>query len=433
MNNLKVLPNDTEIEKALLGCIVANNAILDRVADVLRPSDFYETKHKKIFKKMLELYSHGTPVDLLTLKDAFGEAINFVGGASYLAEIIDTPLTCSNNSQYAKIIKEKSVLRDIITTSQRIAEESYEPEDDFEIHVDKVEQKLFNITKNSLIKDVKTIEDSLDNIYDDVIKMSNGEMQNEGIKTGFHSLDRYLYSFQNSDFVIIGARPSVGKTTFALDIIRNAAIEQGKPVGFLSLEMSRYQILQRLLSAESEVELSKLKTGGVNESDITLIEEAKRRLGDAPIYIDDTPSPTIMQIKAITRRMKSEHKIKMLVVDYLQLIKPSNSNSSMIHQVTEISRVLKALARELDIPVIALSQLSRAVEQRQSQLPRLSDLRESGSLEQDADIVILLSPTDSDAKVNVAIAKHRNGQTGRLELGFDGSRVKFREIDNRYE
>jgi replicative DNA helicase len=369
--------------------------------------------------------------------------LNEVGGTSYLAELTNQVTTASHVAHYAKLVKEKKVLRDLIDASAEITETAFEPSQEIEVMLDSIEQKIMSISQKSLPKNFIAVKDELKAAYERIERLHEHKGTLRGVPTGFTGVDNKLSGLQKSDLVILGARPSLGKTTLALDMARYAALH-GTTVGIFSLEMSREQVIDRLVAAESQVPLWKLRTGHLNDDlEFQMIQKGLDNLSNAPIFIDDTPSPNILQMKAMARRLQIEHGLGLLVIDYLQLIAPRRNSDNMVAQVTEISRGLKGLARELNVPVLALSQLSRAVDQRDNKRPQLHDLRESGSIEQDADVVMFIyrEKVDRDTTnipaedLNIAeimIAKHRNGPLGTIKLKFDDERVSFKNIEERF-
>jgi len=449
--DLKLPPQDIEAEQSVLGAVMMDKDAIFLVADTLTPNDFYKKAHSVIYEAILKLWSRQEPIDTLSVTSELKrvDALKEVGNAAYLAELVNSVPTSSHVAHYAKIVKDKRILRDFINAGARITEEAFSGENDVETMADGIEQLIFKISEGSVSKNFVAIKDQLKDAYERIERLhkEGGLDKLRGVGSGFTGLDNLLSGFQKSDLIIIGARPSNGKTSLALDIARHAAVKGKEIVGIFSLEMSREQVTDRLISAEAGVDLWKLRTGRLkDESDFQMIQIALDRLNQNTLFVDDTPSPNIVQIRAMARRLQAEQKgLGLLIVDYLQLIQSRKSYENAVQQVTEISRGLKSLARELNVPVIAVSQLSRAVDQRQGEqrVPRLSDLRESGSIEQDADVVILLNPKERGSEtpsggagesiVEVRIAKHRNGPLGVVELFFDKERASFRNIDSYHE
>ncbi len=382
--NIKVPPNDLDAEISVLGALMIDPMSVVRVTDILASHDFYHPAHKIIFEVIISLFEKGEPIDILTVSSFLKKEnkAKAAGGADYLADLVANVPTAAHIEQYAKIVKELSVRRELIHASSEINEEAFGPEE-FDMFLDSVEQKIFNISQKSRPQRFFPIRDELMSAYDRIEKLHRGDGALRGVSSHFHQLDNILSGFQKSDLIILGARPSFGKTAFALDISRNIALN-GKSVGVFSIEMSREQIIDRLIASQAKIPLWRLRTGRLQgEMEFALIQQALDELSKTNLFIDDTPSPTILQMRAAARRLQLEHGLDFMVIDYLQLINPRNSNEGMVQQVTEISRGLKALARELNIPVLALSQLSREVDKRDIKIPRLSDLRESGCLSGD--------------------------------------------------
>ena len=439
--NIKLPPQDIEAERSVLGALMLDKNAIIRVADLITAEDFYQPSHSKIFKVISDLFNKNEPVDILSvtnkLKD--GKQLADIGGSSYLTEIVSGVPTASHIAHYAKIIRDKKVLRELITTSSEIAERVFDSQKDSENLLDEIEQRIFSIAQKSNPKNFIHLKDELKDAYERIEKLHQGEKGLRGVTTGFSEIDHYLSGLQKSDLVILGARPSVGKTTFVLDIARNAAAA-GHATAIFSLEMSREQIVDRFISSEAKVPLWRLRTGRLtDEIDFQMIQEALDKLSQLPIFIDDTPSPNILQIRAMARRLQAENpNLGLIIIDYVQLVMPRTNSENMVQQFTEISHGLKALARELNLPVLAVSQLNRAVDQREVKIPRLSDLRETGSWEQDADVVMFIYRKDRD-KLNptleeqnmaeIIIAKHRNGPIGSVQLKFDQEKVSFSQID----
>ncbi len=445
-NQLKLPPQDTEAERSVLGALMLDKNAIVNVADFLAPSDFYENKHRKIYESIIELWSKGEPVDLLTVSHALkaGKQLQDVGGIDYLTELAESVPTSAHVVHYAEIVKEQRVRRDLIAAASEISEKAFGFQN-FEELLEIVEQKIFGISQKSRPQKFVAIKDELPAAYERLEKLHRGEKDSlRGVPTFFYDLDKFLSGFQPSDLIIVGARPSYGKTSLVLDIARQAAVLGKKSIGLFSIEMSKEQIIDRLISGQAQIPLWRLRTGKlVDDMEFSLVQEALNELSNAKIFIDDTPSPTILQMRSMARRLQLEHGIDMIIVDYLQLIQPRTGNDNVVQQVTEISRGLKSLARELNVPVVAVSQLSRDVDKRDVKIPRLSDLRESGSLEQDADVVLFIyrkdkavSPMEDeiaeDNTVEIIVAKHRNGPTGTVKLIFDKEKVSFKNLDTAH-
>lgn len=442
-DTLKLPPQNTEAEGSVLGSLLIDKEAIYRVADILRSEDFYKPAHEKIYAAILELHQNHQPIDILSVTSYLKDkgALESVGGSGYLAELVNSVATSSNVAHYAKTVKEKRTLRDAIHLASGIAERAFDTPDDVGEFLDGIEQKLLAISQNSTSKNLVRMK--LEEAGERMARRHQNGSGITGVPTGFSKLDQKLSGLQKSDFIVLGARPSLGKTSLALDIARNAATLGSEPVGVFSLEMSHDQIVDRIIAAESGIPLWRLRAGRLSEDiEFQMVQAALDRLSKVPIFIDDTPAPDILQLRTMARRMQVEHGLGLIIIDYLQLIKPRKDFDSSVQQITEISRSLKGLARELNVPVVALSQLSRGVEQRDVKIPRLSDLRESGAIEQDADIVMFLYRKDRDKidlgpeEQNLAeliIAKHRNGDLGTISLRFDPDRVSFKEIDTIHD
>jgi replicative DNA helicase len=436
--SFRVPPQDIELEKALLGALMLKPAGVEDIVDTITAETFYAEKHRIIYGVIRELYEKAEPVDLISVSARLKEKkqLEKVGGATYVSELVEMVPSAGNLKYYASIVEKKAALRSLISSAEDILELGYQEDQDIDSVFDQAEQKIFNIKNVSLKKQFVGIKEGLGEAWDriDTLHKSTGEMR--GVPTGFTELDHKLAGLQKSDLIILAARPSMGKTALALDIARNTATKFGSTVGIFSLEMSSQQLVDRLIASQAHVDSWKLRTGKLtNDDEFVRIRDALNDLAQAPIFIDDQPGNNILKMRALARRLKSNSDLKLIIVDYLQLMVPNKNSDSIVQQVTEISRSLKGLARELEVPVLALSQLSRAVEQRGGE-PRLSDLRDSGSIEQDADVVMFIHRPDkyeenSDRKniAKVIIAKHRNGPVGEVELYFDEKRVSFTNME----
>ena len=444
---LRIPPQDIEAEQSVLGALMIDQTAIGSVTDLLIPYDFYKKAHSMIFEAFLRLWEGREPIDILSATTELKRVnlLQEVGGVGYLTELVNSVPTATHVEHYAKIVKEKSILRDLINASGEIAENAFESAEELDDLLDRVEQKIFSISQKSIVRNFLPIREDLKEAYERIERLHHGEGERlRGVPTGFTVLDDILSGLQRSDFIVVGARPSYGKTAFVLDIARHVAVEVGAPVGIFSLEMSREQVTDRIIAAEAQVDLWKLRTGRLkDEGEFEMIQAALDRLHKAPLFIEDNPSPTVIQIRSMARRLQAEQgQLALLVVDYLQLIQPRKNYDSMVQQVTEISRGLKSLARELSIPLLVVSQLSRAVDQREIKIPRLSDLRESGSIEQDADVVLFVAPKgknridtppEEENVTDIIIAKHRNGPIGSVSLYFDKQKVSFNNLEKKYE
>lgn len=441
----KLSPQSIESEQCLLGCLLLDKNAVVKVADFLEPRDFYRGIHQEIYKASLDLFEKGEPMDLLTLSNRLKERgqLEEIGGNSYLTELVNSVPTASHVLNYAKIVQRKRILRDLIDTSHEIGVLGYNETEDTDLLLDQAEKRIFSIAQKSLSQNFIPVKATLEDAFERIDKLSKHEAGLRGLPTGFTALDNILAGFQKSDLIILASRPGLGKSAMATNIATNVAISQKAPVGLFSLEMSKDQVVDRLIASLSNVDLWRLRTGRLSsadeDNDFSRIQQAMGVLADAPIYIDDAASSNILQMRAMARRLQAEKGLGLVIVDYLQLMEPRNPADQIVRQITEISRSLKGLARELNIPVLALSQLSRAVEQRSPQRPRLADLRESGSLEQDADVVLFIYREDryrpETPRKNIAdiiISKHRNGPVGNVELYFDDRTVSFRNLEKEY-
>ena len=427
-------PQDTEAEKALLGSIMLRPDQLPVVLDVVEKGAFYNDKHNSIYQAMIDLYSLGNPIDLLSVSSRLTEIgkLEKVGGSSYLTELINTVPSASNLLHYAEIVRKKATLRNLIYAADHISEISYDSDADLDSVLDRAGKKLLDVASYSKHK-FTTLKDTLTDAWERLEHLHQSKDKLRGVPTGFPELDIKLAGLQKSDLIILAARPGMGKTSLALDIARNTALKHNTSVGIFSLEMSSAQLVDRLLAAESRVDSWKMRTGKIStDEEFSRIRDSLDRLANAPIFIDDDSYIDVLRMKGVARRLKNECNLGLIIVDYLQLLVPRRNYDSLVQQVTEISRALKGLARELEVPVLALSQLNRNVEQRGGR-PKLSDLRDSGSIEQDADVVMFIhreegDKTEGSRRGNVAeilIEKHRNGPTGMVKLYFDDQRVTF--------
>ena len=420
------------------------NAIV-KVVDFLGPRDFYRGSHQEIYQAASDLFEKGEPIDFLSLSNRLRERgkLEEIGGNGYLAELVNSVPTASHVLNYAKIVQRKRILRDLIDASHEIGILGYNETEDTDLLLDQAEKKIFSIAQKSLSQNFILVKETLEDAFERIDKLSKHQGGLRGLPTGFTALDNILAGLQKSDLIILASRPGLGKSALAANIAANIAISQKVPVGIFSLEMSKDQVVDRLIASLANVDLWRLRTGRLSsegdDNDFVKIQQAMGILSEAPIYIDDAASSNILQMRAMSRRLQADKGLGLIIVDYLQLMEPRNPGDQIVKQVTEISRSLKGLARELNIPVLAISQLSRAVEQRSPQRPRLADLRESGSLEQDADVVLFIYREDryrpETPRKNIAdiiIAKHRNGPVGSVELYFDERIVSFRNLEKGY-
>tara|TARA_B100000745_G_scaffold292473_1_gene233373 strand:+ start:31921 stop:33297 length:1377 start_codon:yes stop_codon:yes gene_type:complete len=440
MTKMRVPPQDLEAERALLGAIMIKPTAMYDVADLMAPDSFYAAKHGDIFENMLALFNKGEPIDLVTLAGRLEsqKKLESIGGRGYLSELVNAAPAATNAAHYAQVVKAKQIHRALIEAAEHIGELGYKEDAEIEALLDEAQSMVFHIANTSTLQKFTSIGDELKDAWKRLEHLQENKDTLRGIHTGFRDLDNLLAGFQKSDLIILAARPSVGKTSLALDIARQTSIQHGNAVGIFSLEMSAQQLTDRMLATEAKVDSWKLRTGRLSsDEEYDQLRNGMDRLSSAPIYIDDKSDRSVLQMRSIARRLKAEKGLALIIVDYLQLIMPgaTRQSDSMVQQVTEISRSLKGMARELDVPVLALSQLSRAVEQRGG-TPRLSDLRDSGSIEQDADVVMFIHREDrtnenSDRQniADILVEKHRNGPVGRIELFFDEKRASYNTIE----
>ncbi len=435
-------PQNIEAEQAVLGAIFLEPTALTLASEILLPEDFYRSSHQKIFNVMLNLNDQGKAVDLITVTEdlAATKMLEDTGGVGYLSELAASVPTAANIEYYAKIVEEKSLLRRLIRTATGIAQDGYNREDEVTTLLGEAEKSILEVAQRKNAGAFHNIKDVLVRTYDNIELLNNRKGDVTGIATGFSELDRMTAGFQRNDLIIVGARPSVGKTAFALNIAQNVATKTGENVAIFSLEMGAEQLVMRMLCAEGNINAQNLRTGALTDEDWGKLTMAMGSLSNAGIFIDDTPGVRIGEIRSKCRRLKQEHGLGMVLIDYLQLIQgDGRSGENRQQEVSEISRTLKQLARELEVPVIALSQLSRGVEQRQDKRPMMSDIRESGSIEQDADIVAFLyrddyydKETENKNIIEIIIAKQRNGPVGTVQLAFVKEYNKFVNLETRY-
>jgi len=448
----KILPHNIETEQSLIGSILIDQSALIRIADAISASDFYKDAHRILFENILELYSKNEPIDFLTLTNILTEKklLDKIGGRSYLVELSQIVPTAAHVKQYAKIIRQKALRRRLFSAATEISELAIEEGDsDVEKILDQAEQKLFQVARDKLKNLFIPIKNVLSTTFERIDKLHQSGQKISGLATGFDELDNILAGFQKSDLIILAARPSVGKTSLALDVARQVATQQKVPVGLFSLEMSKEQLVDRMLCSEAGVDLWKMRTGQLSDreedSDFPRIGRAMGVLADSPLFIDDTAALNIMELKTKARRLQSEHGLGLIILDYLQLMEARGGAESRVQAVAEMTRALKQIARELNIPILALSQLSRAVEMNKPAIPKLAHLRESGSIEQDADVVMFIYRKASDRNykteelspeerhiAEIHIAKHRNGPTGLVKLFFQETQASFRSLDTKF-
>ena len=439
-SHIRLPPQNIDSEKALLGSIMLKPETMHGVIDIVSKDSFYSEKHGIIYQAMLDLFEKTEPIDLLSLSTKLKakKQLEQIGGGAYITELVNFVPSAANIKHYAELVQKKAMMRNLISAADHISELGYEEGEEVESVLDQAQSKIFEVTNSPTLQKFIALKDTLSEAWERLEHLHQSKDELRGVRTGFRELDTLLAGFQKSDLIILASRPSMGKTSLALDIARQAAINYKTPVGIFSLEMSAQQLVDRMLAAQSSVNAWKLRTGKLtSDEEFDKIRQALDVLSKAPIYIDDNVSINVLQMRSVARQLKHEKGLGLIIIDYLQLMVPTagRSGDSLVQQVTEISRSLKAMARELDTPVLALSQLSRAVEQRRGK-PRLSDLRDSGSIEQDADVVMFIHRDDrmneNSEKPNIAeilIEKHRNGPTGKIELYFDAQKVTFLSIE----
>jgi replicative DNA helicase len=430
----RIPPHDVSAEEAVLGSILIDPDSIVRVADLLTSKSFYDPRHQVIYEAMQSLYEKRQPIDAVTLSNQLKKLskLEEAGGASRLAELSNLVSTSANILNYGKLVAETSLKRQMISISSEISELSFDETQEANAVLDRMEQQVFAASQTHTQQAFVPIKDTLAESFERIDQLQRSGSDVRGLTTGFADLDAILSGMQPSNLLILAARPGVGKTAFALNITQHIAVNTKKKIGFFSLEMSREELVDRLLVGQADVDAWRLKTGRLDQQDFLRLSDAMGVLADAQIFIDDTPGLSIFEMRTKARRLMTEHKIDMIVVDYLQLAQ-GRTKDNRVQEVAEISQGLKNIARELKVPVLALSQLSRAVENRGEKTPQLSDLRESGSIEQDADVVLFLFRKDDDIResVTLRIAKHRNGGLGEVDLYFRGERVKFYGMENK--
>jgi replicative DNA helicase len=430
----RVPPHNIEAEESVLGSMLLSKDAIAEVLELLREDDFYRPAHRTVFRSVLELYGHGDAVDAVTVAEDLRRsgALADIGGAPFLHTLVASVPTAANAGYYARIVKEAGVLRRLIDVGTQIVQLGFETPQDTERAVDIAESLVYQVAQGRVTEDYHTLRDVLTTTLEAIERLHEDHREITGVPTGFADLDRLTSGLQPANLVIVAARPAVGKSTFGLDVARHAAVRAGVPTVVFSLEMSKTELVQRLMCAECTVDMQRLRTGRMEESDWTRLTRSLGKLADAPLFIDDSPGTTMMEIRAKCRRLKQRHGLGLVVVDYLQLMQPSKRFENRQQEVSEISRSLKLLAKELDVPVVAISQLSRQTEARSDRRPMLSDLRESGALEQDSDVVLFIyrdelydpeSPRKGEA--DLILAKHRNGPTDTVTVTFQGQYSRF--------
>lgn len=448
VTHIRIPPHSIEAEQSVLGALMLDKDAIIKMADLVRVGDFYKEDHNRIYEAMLALYEEREPIDVLSIANRLEEKkeLDRVGGSGYLASLVNSVPSASNVVHYAKLVQKKALLRRLIGAASDIVEMGYDDAEDVQKVLDEAEQKLFQISQKYIKQDFIPIRGILEAAFDRIDELHKNSGALRGVPTNFPDLDNILAGLQKSDLIILAARPSIGKTSLALDIARQVGIHSKIPVGIFSLEMGSDQLIDRMLAAQAGIDLWRLRTGKLKSegpgNDFEKISDAMGVLSEAPIFIDDSGSLNIMEMRTMARRLQAEHKLGLIIIDYLQLMEGRSSrggSDNRVQEISEISRGLKQLARELNIPVVALSQLSRAVESRPDQRPKLSDLRESGSIEQDADVVMFLyredrvrPDTPNKGIVEVIIAKHRNGPVGQVSLYFEENSASYKSLEKAH-
>jgi len=439
----KIPPQNLDAEKSLIGAVLIDEEVLADVSERVRPDDFYEKRHGVIFGGMMRLYEKHKPVDLLTLTDELKkkDELDIIGGSAYLSELTNYVPTAAHAEAYAELVATAAVRRRLIKASAEISEMGFDEDTSTQELLEKAEAELFSVSDQSLKQDLVSLESILTESFDRLEELHRNKGAIRGVRTGYRDLDNMTAGLQRSDLIILAARPAMGKTTLVTNLAYNVATIAKQSVLFFSLEMSKEQLVDRMLADASGVDSWNIRTGNLSDDDFSKLSEAMGEMAEAPIYIDDTPGLSVLEMRTKARRQAHEAPLGLIIVDYLQLMQASGrSDGNRVQEVSEISRGLKLIARELNVPVIALSQLSRSVESRSPQIPQLADLRESGSIEQDADIVMFIyreayynPETERENITDLIIAKHRNGPTGKVELYFHPERLRFMSLDKRHD
>jgi replicative DNA helicase len=440
MAKLKSLPNNETAEKSVLGAILIDRDAINIVSERLTPAHFYNEINSVIFEAMLALSEARKPIDMLTISDHLKKLERSVAvEASYFTELVEIVPTAANIEHYAEIVREAATKRSLIRAGTEIAEMSYDEQNEIKEVLDKAESSIFSISQGNITRGFVPIKDTLSQSFDRIDELHKGGEGLRGVKTGFTDLDHVLSGFQKSNLIILAARPGTGKTAIVLNMAQSIATVDKKPVAIFSLEMSKEELVDRFLVAQADVDAWRLKTGKLSEEDFTKLSDAMGKLAEAPIFIDDTPGLTMAEMRSKARRLHMEHGLGLIIVDYLQLVNPGRKVESRVQEVSIVSQGLKNLARELNVPLLSASQLSRAVEHRGEKRPQLADLRESGAIEQDADVVMFLYRPDTDYDITnhniptkLLIAKHRNGATGEIDLLFRGDRIRFYNVEKSH-
>ena len=437
----KIPPHNLEAERSLLGSVLLDHDVMLDIADEINAGDFYEERHNLIYAAIIHLYEKHRPIDVLTLSNRLSETgeLEEVGGSAYLTELVNGVPSAAHAKHYAEIVNAKSTLRKLITASGEITQIGFDESKPIAELLEQAEQKIFKVSQKTLKQDVSSLESILSDSFDRLDELHRNEGSLRGVPTGFTDLDNLLAGLQRSDMIVLAARPSMGKTSMAINMAQHVAVKSNQPVLIFSLEMSKEQLVDRMLASEARINAWNLRTGNLTDQHFERLGTAMGTLSEAPIFIDDTAGINSLELRTKARREHQKHSLGLIVIDYLQLMSSHLGNDNRVQEISEISRSIKSLARELNVPIIALSQLSRTVEQRSPQIPQLSDLPESGSIEQDADVVLFIyreeyynPETERKNIADVLIKKHRNGPTGQVELYFMGEHVQFRNLDKKH-
>ena len=435
MTGVRVPPHSEEVEQSLLGALLLDRDAVVEVAEFLRPEHFYVEKHQQIYEAILSLYQAREPVDVISVAEELKKrkAIKDIGGADYLTELVNKVPTAAHAEHYGHVVKDGFTKRQLISAAGKIVDMAFDEGEDVKQILDEAESRVFSLAQQHLKQVFVPVKEILTESFDRLDELHKTAGSLRGVPTGYNDLDDTLAGMQNSNLLILAARPGVGKTALALNISQNVAFKYRMPVGFFSLEMSREELMDRLLVAQAEIDAWKMKTGHLDEEEFSKLSDAMGELYETPLYIDDTPGMSILEMRTKARRLQAEHGLRLIVVDYLQLARPVRNLDNRVAEVSEVSQGLKNLARELKIPVLALSQLSRQVESRGIKRPQLADLRESGAIEQDADVVMFMWREDEDdlESMRLDVAKHRNGPLKSISLRFRGDRVKFYSVETK--
>lgn len=441
MANIKLPPHDEQSEKSILGAILIDRDAIVDIVEYLKPQHFYSGIHASIFKAMLDLYEKNEPIDIVTMTNALKSDKSYekMGGVAFLTQLIESAPTSANVRHYAKIVEDHYIKRQLVTIGAKITERALDASTNVKNALDQSETEIFSLSQSHVRRDFIPLKNILAESFDRLDEIHKRGSMYRGVATGFTDLDRKLAGMQAANLIILAARPGTGKTAFVLNISQHVAVNEKQGVGLFSLEMSKEELVDRLLVSQADVDAWRLKTGKLTDEDFTKLSNAMGELAEAPLYIDDTPGLNILELRTKARRLQTETNVGLIIVDYLQLVDPGQRFDSRVQEVALISAALKNLARELRIPVIAVSQLSRAVENRTQKIPQLADLRESGSIEQDADVVMFLYRPEQETvegwedqiNTKLLIAKHRNGPTGEIDLAFKGDRLRFYSVENK--